>query len=1647
MRQQEVCIAGTGQARSVLIWLAGLEYELVGTWEWSLQSDTVFCSDVMIHLPASFEGTRSLLHPDDAGLVRERLSDGPGSPVRFLQFRVITSYGAVETITGRDVTVNEASFLTPSLGAEAEVCQEQHKLARRTSDLARQLAATALADRAAGTGTWWLNTTTNDMYYSDGVFHIYGLPPQSLNPHPYTFVPYVHPADREIVTEAFTRAVKAVAPLHLQHRIIRQDGSERLLQQSTWWRHNEAGVLHLYGSMQDITEAAETEQRAVEAVESLRFAQRVQAFTETAVGAATWTFNLLTRKAVYSDAFFRLHGLKPGAITGTPTSFLNYVHPDDRPMVGAVNHKIFQQHVLPEIDYRLVRPDGKVRFVRQRSKILSDGDELVMASVLQDITSEKVSERRLAEFKELAAVQGFTQQHAEELAGMGTWWTDIESGETTWSPQLYQLLGYRTSVGISLRHIRASVHPEDVKRFADHLRLAMDEGQEVTFTFRYLRPAREMTIRAHFKSSVVEDRRIFVAILQDITSQNALQQQLTDRMRLTNALTENLPDAFMITDEINTVVLWNRHCEAAFGLRSEAIVNRNFFDAFPRLKTEAVLQHFNAVLRGTSVSLQAQESVLVRGRWENILMLPLRNEEGSITGILHFMQDVTQQHDMQLHLSERLNFIESLVEASVDRIIVLDRHMNYLYCNGKAAAYYGIAREDILGKNVLEIFPESMNKPTFEHFRSALKGHTVHVPAIEGFTEDHYEQTYLVPIRNEKDEVTAVLWIHHDLSHEIRLRRQLKKSSDILDNIKEAYIELDEDAVLQYVNPQAEALWKRSRANLVGRRLTDVFPVLEGSPLYDSILNAISERRELRGEYMWPALNRWVYISATPYGNGIIMLVSDIDEVKAARDRLRESETMLREAEIVARAGSYEIDIPSMTIRFSDGMYRLLGYEPGAVEPTVDMINDATDPADVPPAMQALTNAIATKEEYSYHRRIRRPDGITCHIVSQGKVLTDETGNVFRLMGTARDVSEMVRTEAELIEAKSFVEQISLITPDLITIHETANNKIVYRNHLHFWEDLLPDDFWNLEAKKRTEALIFEEDEAKAEEFTRKRLLLSGDTQEEVELRLRGGARWIRIRSKVFKRDAEGRTTQVISFTSDITPQKQTLQKLDESRGLLQQTTAATPDAITIYDLQARQPVYLNNCLAEWLGRSSDELIDMGAEGRLELVHPDDRAPLIAFNEAVSGTQDGAVATIEYRLQAATGRHIWIRNRSKVLRRDASGDATHLLSVLQDISAEVGLREKLTERTRYAEAVIDSSIDRMVVLNPAYEVVSWNRQCEEIYGIRRETALGRPFLDLFPKLKEDAFVTSALHRSFAGEKVYLPVRKEIYSNRYSELFYIPIYGQDNEVVLVLNTIHDITKFQEAREELRTMNETLESRNTELEQRNEEATLFTFIASHDLKEPLRKINVFSHWLLERETANLSEKGRDFLERISVAISRMGMLIEDLQGLAQLHHRAAHAEVNLNDVLKEAREELHDLIGETGAVIEAGPLPVLTAVPAQMTYLFHHILHNALTYAHPDVPPVITIAVSLEEEVGPNGRAEFTCLSFTDNGIGFEQKYEKKLFQVFQRLHAREEFEGTGMGLAICKKIMENHGGFIRGESKPGEGAVFSCFFPV
>jgi light-regulated signal transduction histidine kinase (bacteriophytochrome) len=226
-----------------------------------------------------------------------------------------------------------------------------------------------------------------------------------------------------------------------------------------------------------------------------------------------------------------------------------------------------------------------------------------------------------------------------------------------------------------------------------------------------------------------------------------------------------------------------------------------------------------------------------------------------------------------------------------------------------------------------------------------------------------------------------------------------------------------------------------------------------------------------------------------------------------------------------------------------------------------------------------------------------------------------------------------------------------------------------------------------------------------------------------------------------------------------------------------------------------------------------------------------------------------------------------------------------------------------------------------------------------------------------------------------------------------------------------------------------------------------------VASHDLQEPLRKIQAFGNLIQARDVANLSEISKDYFDRMVKAAVRMQNLIDSLLEFSRTTTARKNFEpTDLNELLDDVKKELAHLIEEKKGVIQSSHLPTLNIIPFQFRQLLSNLISNSLKYSKPDITPVIAIkamhvkARELHEKSALPGKDYFR-FSVADNGIGFEQEYAEKIFELFQRLHGRNEYNGSGIGLAICKKIVENHFGFMRVESEVGQGATFYFFIPV
>lgn len=370
-----------------------------------------------------------------------------------------------------------------------------------------------------------------------------------------------------------------------------------------------------------------------------------------------------------------------------------------------------------------------------------------------------------------------------------------------------------------------------------------------------------------------------------------------------------------------------------------------------------------------------------------------------------------------------------------------------------------------------------------------------------------------------------------------------------------------------------------------------------------------------------------------------------------------------------------------------------------------------------------------------------------------------------------------------------------------------------------------------------------------------------------------------------------------------------------------------------------------------------------------------------------------------------------------------------------------GANSALKQQNEFIETIIDSSVDLIAVFDTEYRYVVVNKVAYDIYKIAPKDLIGKPIFDIFPKLKNSDMMND-LTKALEGEMVHNANYKSL-SGRYLENFFIPLKDKNDNVDRVLVIGHDISAILQANEKLKSLNTELEKSNRDLEQ-------FAYVASHDLQEPLRKIQTFSE--LSERNMHSPEIQKRYLQKINSSALRMTQLIKAVLNYSRLLKGGEEfSTIDLNAVVENIKTDLELLIEEKKAIITATKLPVIKGIPLQINQLFLNLINNSLKFS--DKTPVINISAriisknQLRKNLLAINETDYTELTFNDNGIGFEQQYADKIFSIFQRLHARQDYAGTGIGLALCKKIVENHGGFITVESEPEKGTSFFVYLPL
>ena len=502
-----------------------------------------------------------------------------------------------------------------------------------------------------------------------------------------------------------------------------------------------------------------------------------------------------------------------------------------------------------------------------------------------------------------------------------------------------------------------------------------------------------------------------------------------------------------------------------------------------------------------------------------------------------------------------------------------------------------------------------------------------------------------------------------------------------------------------------------------------------------------------------------------------------------------------------------------------------------------------------------------------------------------------------------------------------------------------------------------------------------------------------------------------------------------VAIYEDITERKKAEQALKESEQRFRSVLDSSLDAIYRFNLQTGRYEYVGPAFEPVVGYSSEEMSSMSMEQTMALIHADD---LPGVNEALVRLSEEGAVEYDYRLREKSGVYRWVSNHLSIV-RDESGQPLYRDGVLTNITERKTAEEALQEERDRLYSLINSMSDEVWVADASGKLIMVNPAVTKTFDLKvgpdgiefGKAASG--FEVLRPDGSERPAAEAPPSRALKGEVVIdqeeivkIPASGKF---RHRQVNAAPIKDVDGHILGSVSVVRDITERKRMEDELRRSNHELQQ--------------FAYLSSHDLQEPLRMMVSYISLLERKYKDQLDPKALEYIEHALNGGNRMRQLIDDLLAYSRVETTAKESgPVDMKAIVENTIKVLQVPIEESKADIYVEPMPTIMADGSQMLQVMQNLISNSLKF-HGSERPMVHIA-------SRSGTKEWT-LSVKDNGIGMSMEYAERIFQMFQRLHTNEEYPGTGVGLAIAKKIVERHGGRIWVESEEGKGATF--FFTI
>ncbi|WP_394774224.1 PAS domain S-box protein [Flavobacterium sp.] len=942
-----------------------------------------------------------------------------------------------------------------------------------------------------------------------------------------------------------------------------------------------------------------------------------------------------------------------------------------------------------------------------------------------------------------------------------------------------------------------------------------------------------------------------------------------------------------------------------------------------------------------------------------------------------------------------------------------------------------------------------------------------------GKMEDVYWTFSYSPVNNDDGKIAGVLVICDETTEKVKLVQNLEDSNirykdNILQTPNAMCIFRGKDYVVEIANELMLEIWERKIDQVLNKPVFEALPEVTGQGLEDVLLNVYTTGERFTAYELPVKLTRKGKVENTfinvvyealkePDGtiSGIVAIANDVTIQVIARTAVEESEKRFRNTVKQLPLGIAILKGADLIVEMANPTYlQIIDKTEDEVlnRPVFNPVPEAKDVV-YPLLSKVYQDGIPYYTDELEVTLNRHGKQEVCYFNLVFHPLKDENDAIEGVIIVTYEVTEAVNARYLLTESERAFRNLIMDSPIAMAIFRGKDHIIEIANNA------MMKTIWQRKEKETIGKPILEIfPELREQKYSE---LLDQVVLNKKIVRENESLAYVNIKGKMTRfyfdyqytplLEKDGNASGVMVTVNDVTSQVEARKKVEnaEERARL----AAEIAEIATWDLNVptQELIYSEN-LPVIFGH--DKALKITRPEIHRQFHPDDK---IILKEAFQTALKTSIYKYELRIIKPDNSISWIRAHGKIF-YDENKIPAKMLGTIMDITDEKNNQQILMESEEKFRLLADSMPQHIWTSDALGNLNYFNESVFSYSGIPVDDVVKKGWLQIVHPDDREANVNAWMDAIKTGNDFLLEHRFRRYDGEYRWQLSRAIAQKDTEgkIQMWVGTSTDIQDQKnftnQLEKEVQERTAQLELKNKDLINMNIELQSFAYISSHDLQEPLRKIQTFVSRLSDLDEGNISAKAKTYLSRIEFSAKRMQTLIQDLLEYSRTNSaERVYIKTNLDDIAQEILSDFSDRIEEKNAVVNFHPLGEATVIPFQFRQLLHNLVGNALKFSKKNIPPVIDIKAKsikgsdIKQDINYLDKIYYH-LQISDNGIGFDAEYKERIFEVFQRLNTESEFAGTGIGLAIVKKIVENHKGFITASGEKNKGATFDIYIP-